>query len=432
MSARDVKTTPIKFCRRESRSFFGGSPRREGETITLYRPNVLQLVGGFYQGGSERQAVQLMRLLKERDSYRVHIACLNPTGVLRKEVERLDLGEIGEFPLTSFYDRNAALQLRRFIGFLRDRDINLIQVFDFYTNIFGMVGAALARVPVRIAARRETDGMRTSAQKWTERRAFRLAQAIVANSEAVRQQLIRDGVPAQKIVTIYNGIDTERVFPITDLNRDRALALLKLPCEGHRRFVTIVANMHHPVKDQATFLRAARSVRQAVPDAAFVLAGEGKMTEPLKLLATQLGLNGSAFFLGRCENIPELLAISDVCVLSSKGVEGFSNSVMEYMAAARPVVATDVGGAREALIDGETGFVVPPQNDEVMAERIVSLLKDPVKARAMGERGLEVIREKFSCQVQLDRTEELYGRLLKAAGRTKAQEAGGTGLSEAG
>jgi L-malate glycosyltransferase len=387
----------------------------EGNTITSSRPNVLQLVGGFYQGGSERQAVQLMRLLKERNRYRVHIACLNGSGVLRKEVDRLDLGEIGEFPLTSFYDRNAAVQLRRFTSFLRDREIDLIQVFDFYTNIFGMVGAALARVPVRIAARRETDGMRTSAQKWAERRAFRLAHAIVANSEAVRQQLTRDGVPAQKIVTIYNGMDIQRVRPLTDLQRDRALALLKLPSDGHRRFVTIVANMHHPVKDQATFLRAARNVRQAVPDAAFVLAGEGKMTQPLHALATDLGLNGSAFFLGRCLNIPELLAISDVCVLSSKGVEGFSNSIMEYMAAARPVVATDVGGAREAIVEGETGYIVPPGDEALMAERITCLLKDSQRAREMGESGLRRIKQEFSCEAQLERTENLYDQLLARA-----------------
>jgi glycosyltransferase involved in cell wall biosynthesis len=389
-----------------------------GKTITSSKPNVLQLIGGFYQGGSERQAVQMMRLLKERDRYRVHIACLNGSGVLRKEAESLGLGEIGEFPLTSFYDLNAARQLRRFSAFLREREIDLIQVFDFYTNIFGMVGAALARVPIRIAARRETDGMRTNAQKWAERRAFRLAHAIVANSEAVRQQLTRDGVPAEKIVTIYNGMDTERVRPLTDLPRDKALALLNLPPGGSRRFVTIVANMHHPVKDQATFLRAACNVREAVPEAAFILAGEGKMAESLRALATQLGLNGSAFFLGRCGNIPELLAISDVCVLSSKGVEGFSNSIMEYMAASRPVVATDVGGAREAIVEGKTGYIVPPGDDAMMADRITSLLKDSERAREMGQSGLRLIRQKFSCEAQLERTENLYDQLLARVGKT--------------
>jgi glycosyltransferase involved in cell wall biosynthesis len=124
-----------------------------------------------------------------------------------------------------------------------------------------------------------------------------------------------------------------------------------------------------------------------------------------------MDLDRSTFFLGRCENIAELLSISDVCVLSSKA-EGFSNSILEYMASACPVVATDVGGAREAIVEDQTGYLVESGDDLTMAERIVSLLQGPEKARVMGERGRRVVEEKFSCAVQLRRTEELYEKLL--------------------
>ena len=100
-----------------------------------------------------------------------------------------------------------------------------------------------------------------------------------------------------------------------------------------------------------------------------------------------------------------------MCVLSSKA-EGFSNSILEYMAAARPVVVTDVGGAREAVVDGETGYVVLPGDDEAMAERIISLLNHTVEARAMGDKARKRVEEKFSCQAQLEREESLYDRLL--------------------
>jgi glycosyltransferase involved in cell wall biosynthesis len=106
-----------------------------------------------------------------------------------------------------------------------------------------------------------------------------------------------------------------------------------------------------------------------------------------------------------------LLRASDVCVLSSKA-EGFSNAILEYMAAARAVVVTDVGGAREAVVDGETGYVVPAGDDATMADRIVALLDDAERARGMGERGRRVVVEKFSCEAQLRRTVELYERLL--------------------
>jgi glycosyltransferase involved in cell wall biosynthesis len=377
------------------------------------KPNVLLFIDSFHQGGTERQVVQLARLLHESGRYQVHLASLKGEGVLRHEVERLGFNEIPEFRLKSFRDLNAVRQVRRFARLLKERQITLVETHDFYTNIFGMAGAALARVPVRIASRRETDGVRTTAQKWAERRAFNLAHAIIANAEAVRRQLIRDGVPGEKIVTVYNGMDTSRVAPRPDVRREEVLAGLGLPVEGRCRFVTIVANMRHPMKDQATFLRAARRVRDEIPEAAFVLAGEGELLEEMRGLAFDLGLESDTFFTGRCANVSDLLAVSDVCVLSSKGVEGFSNSIIEYMAAARPVVATDVGGAAEQVVEGETGHIVAAGDDEAMAAHIITLLKDPARAREMGERGLSRVREKFSCEAQLERTEALYERLLR-------------------
>lgn len=381
------------------------------------KPNVLQFVSSFRQGGSERQAVQMARNLHSTGRYNVHVACFNREGVMLEEVERLGLGEIGEFRLGSFFNRNAVRQLRRLVSFLRERRIDVVQTYDFYSNIFAITGAYLARTPVRIAAKRETEGIRSDKQKWAERRAFSLAHAVAANSEAVRRELIESGVPARKVVTIYNGMDTSRVAPVENLQREKVLAELGLPFDRPRRFVTVVANMHFAVKDQATFLRAARRVRDAVPDAAFVLAGEGGLVETLREQARTLGLEHDAFFTGRCARVRELLAVSSVCVLSSKGLEGFSNSITEYMAAAKPVVATDVGGAREAVVEGETGYIVRPTDDEEMAARIVSLLQDTELARRMGERGMERVREKFSCEAQLAEVEKLYERLL--AGKRK-------------
>ena len=375
------------------------------------RPNVLLMVPSFHQGGSERQGVQLARLLSASGSCRVTLASLERDGALLPEAMQSGLGELPEFPLTSFYDRNMLTQLRRCVALLKTQAIDVVQAFDFYTNVFGLTAAALARVPVRIAARRESEGHRTPAQTWVERRSFGLAHVVAANSEAVRRELIRDGVPASKVITIHNGLDMNRVAP-ADLDRAGLLASVGLPATPERKFVTIVANLRSPYKDHPTFLKAARKVSDAVPDAAFVLGGEGPLTEGLRAMARELGIENQTFFLGRCMRVAELLAVSDVCVLSSKDVEGFSNAIVEYMAAARPVVATDVGGAREAIVDGETGYVVSPGDVERMAARITELLLDPDRARLMGERGKLVVEEKFSCERQLARTLELYDRLL--------------------
>ena len=375
------------------------------------RPNVLQLISSFHQGGSERQALQLARLLKRSSQYNVRLACMDKAGMLSGEAEEMGFTDIPEYRLTSFYDRNALAQVRRFALYLQKRRIDIIQTHDFYSNIFGMVAARLAGVRVRIAARRETFGWRTRAQKIVERRAYSLAHAIVANSEAVRRQLQVEGIANRKIVTIHNGIDPNRFVPVANFNRAEALASFGLPVEPHLCFVLIIANLRHEVKDHPTFLRAARQVHAAVPTARFVIAGEGELTDAMRHLAARLGIASSTFFTGRCTRVAELLAVSDVCVLSSKA-EGFSNSILEYMAAARPVVVTDVGGAREAVSDGETGYIVSAEADEAMAGRILALLENPGLARLMGEQGRRIVEEKFSCAAQLSATEALYDRLL--------------------
>lgn len=372
---------------------------------------VLQLINSFHQGGSERQAVQLARLLTESGRHQVHVACLERRGVLLDEALQLGVPQIHEYPLTSFYDRNTVKQLRRLVAYLRVHKIEIIHTHDFYTNVFGITAAALARTRARVASRRETGGMRTRAQKKVEQGVYRLSHSIVANSEAVRRQLIAEGVSTEKIVTVYNGLDLTRLKPVANSGREEVLGMFGLPSDPSRRFVTIVANLRHDVKDHPTFLRAARRVREHVPLSAFVIAGEGRLTDSMRALAAELGLEREVFFTGRCAAVAELLSISDVCVLSSRA-EGFSNAILEYMAAGRPVVATDVGGAREAIVEGETGYLVPAGDDELMAARIVALLDDDECARRMGERGRAIVEQTFSCDAQLRSTLALYDQLL--------------------
>jgi glycosyltransferase involved in cell wall biosynthesis len=375
------------------------------------KPTVLHIIDSFESGGTERQAIQLVRLLHEGGHCEVHLACLQNKGSLRAEADNLGLGKIAEYPLTSFHDLNFVSQLRRLRSFLQEKRIDVVHTHDFYTNIFGMAAARTAGVRARIASKRETEGFRSPLQKRVERGAFRLAHRVVANSDAVRARLISEGVHSEKIVTLYNGLELERVDAPAGLGRDEALSHLNVKAESRRRFVTIVANLNHAVKDHPTFLQAAAQVRAKISDAAFLIAGEGELLPRLRDLAAQLGLESDVFFLGRCENIAQLLFASDVCVLSSTA-EGFSNAILEYMAAARPVVVTDVGGAREAVVSGETGYVVPPRDVEAMAEGIIGLLSERKKAEAMGRRGRQRVVDLFSTRRQLEGTLKLYADVL--------------------
>lgn len=370
---------------------------------------ILQFTGSFHQGGSERQAVQLIKLLREDESHQVFVATLNNEGVLKKEIENLGFGEIPEFKLTSFYDLNFIRQIRKCAQFLRENDIRIVQTHDFYTNVFGITAAKLAGVSLKIAAKRETGGMRTASQKFIESRMFQIADYIVANSQAVKNYLLTEKVAGEKIKVIYNGLDLERLTPkIRD--RQTICEKLNLPCEAENRFITLVANLRHSVKNQPMFLRAAQKVTGEFPNVHFVLAGEGGLKEELENLAKELKIEKNVHLIGRCTEVPELLSISEAGVLTSFN-EGFSNSILEYMAAGKPVVATNVGGASEAIIENETGFLVESDDAEKMAVRLKELLTDQIKARKFGEKGAEIVKSKFSLATQLRETLALYDKV---------------------
>lgn len=370
--------------------------------------NVLQLVGSFHQGGSERQAVQLTRLLHEDKTHKIYIAALNNEGVLKPEVEQLGFSDVPEFKLKSFYDLNFLKQLKRCARFIKENDIEIVHTHDFYTNVFGITAARLAGVKTKIASKRETSGMRSEAQKKIEKGIFKIADCIVVNAEAVRNYLIEEGISRNKIRVIYNGLDLERLEP-SETNREKICKSLNLPLDGKIKFVTLVANLRHTVKNQPMFLRTAQRVLEKIPESHFVLAGEGELKTELETLARELKIEQNTHFIGRCRQVPELLSISSVGVLTSFA-EGFSNSILEYMAANLPVVATNVGGASEAVVENETGYLVESDDDAAMANRLIELLQNEAKIAKFGENARQRVERKFSLESQLVNTLDLYNQ----------------------
>ena len=370
------------------------------------KKRVLQFIPSFHQGGSERQAVSLTRLLKDDGTFDVCAATLNNEGVLRGEFDEIGLGETPEFPLISFYNTNFVTQVRRCAKYLRDNKIDIVQTHDFYTNVFGMAAASLALIPAKIASKRETGGMRSGTQDFIEKLAFGRADAIVANSASVRDHLLTRGVAEKKIHVIYNGIDLTRFENVAE-DSNVTLEKYGLPTDENVRFITLVANLRHDVKNVPMLIRAAKRVTDKHKNAHFIIAGEGELESGLKQLAVELGVAENVHFIGRCTDVPELLAASYACVLTSTA-EGFSNSILEYLAAGKPVVATKVGGAAEVIEDGINGFLVNSNDDIALAERLAVLLIDEKKALEMGEKGREIVRERFSTNSQLVKTIDTY------------------------
>lgn len=371
---------------------------------------VVQFIGSFNEGGSERQALALTRRLADDGRFNVSLATLNAQGVLRDDASRLDIGEIPEFPLSSFYNANFVRQLRKAARFLNTAGADIVHTHDFYTNVFGIAAAQLAGVRVKIASKRETGGMRSRAQMLVEKLAFGRADAVVVNSLAVENYLSALRLSPAKLKLIYNGLD----IGIFDANVAKEPNLRQtLGVEENSPLVTLVANLRHAVKNIPMLLRAAAMVLGSVPAAQFIIAGEGELLAELQRQAFDLGISENVHFIGRCGNIPALAAASDICVLTSTA-EGFSNSILEYMAAAKPVIATNVGGASEAITAGKSGFLIASDDDAKLAEHILFLINNRSAAAEFGKHGRKTVEEKFSANAQLDSTTALYDELLAA------------------
>jgi glycosyltransferase involved in cell wall biosynthesis len=268
----------------------------------------------------------------------------------------------------------------------------------------------VARVPVALASKRSLDTYPKRPDRWACGVVNNLADCVTANAEAVRRhvQAVERCRP-DKIVVIPNGVDLRRFRGVQSAPTTPPV---ELPHSGP--ILGSVARLS-PKKGQATLLEAAALVSRRRPDATFVLVGEGPQRAELGAHADRLGLNGRLRFLGPVENPVPLLSRMDIFVLPSH-MEGMSNALLEAMAAGRPVVATDVGGNAEVVLDGVTGLLVPPRDPCRMADALLALLDDPARAGAMGAAGRARVEDHFSAGVMVRRLEGLYRELLARKG----------------
>ena len=226
----------------------------------------------------------------------------------------------------------------------------------------------------------------------------------IANCNAVREQAIQqENLPPEKIEVIYNGLDLSEYQQTlkTESLREELRVVNGTPLVG------LIANFNFEIKGHIYFLGASKKILEKVPDAKFVLVGNGPLRPRYEEVARELNLNNNVYFLGKRADVPAIISNLDVSVLSSTS-EGFSNVIMESMAAGKPVVATNVGGSREMVTDGVTGYLVPPADSESMANAIVDLLENPEKAVAMGSMGRKVVQEKFTIEAMAKGYERLY------------------------
>ena len=347
----------------------------------------------FDPGGTERQMIELIRRINP-NRFKVHVVCTHRDGTwLARATERA--ASVVAFPIFGFARAATLAQLAAFARWCRREQIGVVHTCDFYTNVFGLPGALLAGVPVRIGSRRELNPDKTRGQLWVQRQAYRAATAIVANSAAARTALEQEGHASSSIAVIPNGLDLS-TYPSAG-----AATTSRPP-----RTVITVANLR-PEKDHDTLIAAAAAIASSFPAVTFQIVGDGPERSRLEARVAQRGLSDRIVFLGHREDVPALLAQADVFVLPSRS-EAFPNGVLEAMAAGLPVIAGAVGGLPELVDHGRTGILVEPGRPAVLAAALGELLTDRHKAARLGRAARAHVVERYSFDRMTDAFEELY------------------------
>lgn len=376
-----------------------------------HRPGLVQLtyVVDFLRtlnAGTERQLGYLLRHMPDH-GYDLSVISLQDSPFLSHEASAV-------FPRVRFRSLGATSDITESLGkfwqiarILRAERPQLVHTFFPASNGVGVMVARLSGVRAIVSSRRDMGYHLTRKDIFSLKLANRFVSCVVANSEAVRDKAMAiEGLAPSKMAVIYNGISHDQ-FPEGGLSS-----------RTDRPVIGIVANLNRSVKRVDLFIRGAALVYQRFPGVAFRVIGDGDLRPDLENLASNLGIHDQIEFLGRRDDIREVLGELSIGVICSDS-EGFSNSIMEYMLSGLPVVATATGGNPELIQDGETGLLVEPGNPEALAHALVRLLEDQEFALKLGHQARESIRSRFSTERMIAETCSLYSRIATGTGEDR-------------
>ena len=306
-------------------------------------------------------------------------------------------------PIRRTYDLTAlraALDLKQFI---KQQKVQIVNTFFESSDLWaGLVTKSMSKAKL-VWARRDMGILRARKHNLAYRLMAGVPDAVFAVSDQVRRHCIEiDRIDPARVQTIYNGLDLS--------DWDTTSRPAKPPGEF---LVTTVGNIRR-VKGHDLFIKAAAAIMPQFPNVSFSIAGDvldSVYFAELQSLVRDLGLADRFRFDGGVADLRRYLAVADIFVLPSRS-EGFSNALIEAMAASLPVVATAVGGNAEAVQDGDTGFVIPSEDPAALTEAIVRLLSDPALAKAMGSAGKNLATERFRTETMMRRVSGAYGNLL--------------------
>lgn len=367
------------------------------------KTKVVIFIDSFTTGGAQ---TQLLEFFKYADFSAFEFWLVNLDATVQTLTD-----QFAQYPITLVHiHHHGFLNLKTIMTLfrlLKQISPDIVQTYLFTSDTYGRLAAVLAGAPVIITSIRSLDTWKKRHHLWVDRILEKFTHKVTINAQAIRPRLKELwSINDQKIVTIYNGIDMARFH-----DQSQRAAIRETWQIPSKALVIGMVGKFRFEKDYESFFQAAARLHTKYPHLYFVAVGDGPKQAEIETYAKTHAAHVRAIFTGSRSDIPQVISAMDICVLATHA-EGCPNALMEYMAAGKPVVSSNVGGCKELVLEGQTGFLVEDEDVDGYTYSIEQLINDPQKCQKMGEAGKKRMQSDFSTKALAQKTETLYRALL--------------------
>jgi glycosyltransferase involved in cell wall biosynthesis len=371
---------------------------------------VLHVIDSLGLGGAQTFLLDLVLEQRRRGWVDPTVCCLTEPTWLS---ERFENEDVPLFHLNA--GRRNPLQIAsippRLWYWLRQNQVDLVHTHLFVSGAFGRVAAIVTGLPSIVHEQLNETEIVTPYGRWIDHALGKRTGAVICVSQTTKDFNVQTkGIDPGRIWVIPNSINPERFSAVgTKEDKRRLLSDLDLPDKPH--LVTGIGRLE-PQKRFDLFLQVAALVHRHMPDVLFLVVGDGSLRRRLESQSVELGLQSVVRFTGARSDVPSLLGISDLFLLTSD-FEGLPLTLLEALAMQVPAVATDVDGTAEVLSGGEGGVLVPPGDPPAIAGAVMALLHDAERRRDMGRQGRRLVERRYGIVAVNDQVDEVYRAVLQ-------------------